>query len=263
MRATTSIRVLELHAREVLVEVAPVDAEGALPRLQDHASDRALALAGGAVASVGGQVERRVGDRLGLAGGLLGALLGGLVLDEVGVRVLAELALLALALLLEHEIRLEVHARDDLLLGLVLRALLLRPALARSGLLALGSGLFAFSGRSGLFAFGSRLVAFSGRSGLLGSGLFAFGSGLLSRSGLFALGSGLLRLALGRRRQRLRALDLGTRSAGVLLGRRGFARLAGDALLLGGVGLAFLGEHQASTSRGSGFCAACGWSGPA
>ena len=39
---------LELHAREVLVEVAAVDAEGALARLEDHARDGALALAGGA-----------------------------------------------------------------------------------------------------------------------------------------------------------------------------------------------------------------------
>ena len=38
----------------------------------------------------------------------------------------------------------------------------------------------------------------------------------------------------------------------------GLARLAGGALLLGGVGVAFLVEHQAWTSRGSGFCAACG-----
>ena len=49
---------LEADAREVLVEVAAVDRVGALARLEDHARDRALALAGGVVAGVGGELER-------------------------------------------------------------------------------------------------------------------------------------------------------------------------------------------------------------
>src|SRR3712207_1267803 len=67
---------LELDAREVLVEVAAVDAERALARAEDHARDGALALAGGAIAGVGGQVQRRVGDRRGLRRRLVGGLVG-------------------------------------------------------------------------------------------------------------------------------------------------------------------------------------------
>src|SRR5436190_1128223 len=52
----------ERGTREVGVELLAVDGVGALPRLQDHAGHGALALAGGAVTSVGGQVERSAGS---------------------------------------------------------------------------------------------------------------------------------------------------------------------------------------------------------
>ena len=80
-----------VDAREVLLERAPVDEIGARAGTQRHARDRRLALAGRAVARAGGEVDRGGGDRLGerpppssCARGLGGL---GLVLDGVGVLV--------------------------------------------------------------------------------------------------------------------------------------------------------------------------------
>jgi hypothetical protein len=251
---------LEANAREVLVEVAPVHGVGALARLEDHARDRALALAGGVVARVGRQLEGRVGH-----GCRLGALLGGLALlggGGVSLHVLAVLVVLAAlrALLLEHEVRLEVGAGNDLVLAA--GVLVLARACAGGGRF-LGGGL---AGR-GLIRCG--LVG----CGLVGCGLVALLGGrrlaeLLESLDLRARRLGVGRRLVGRRlvaRRLLRRCLLGLRLA---LGRRALARLAGGALrslVLGrlALGLLRLFGHQAFTSIGSGFCAAWGWSGPA
>src|SRR5215208_4971222 len=95
-------RALQRRAREEDVQRAAVDLVGAGAGLQDHARDGGLALAGRGVAGAGGEVDRRVGDRLGQI------VLGGLGLGvPVEVLVLAE-GLLALA----HDVDLEVHAGD-------------------------------------------------------------------------------------------------------------------------------------------------------
>ena len=84
-----------VSAREVLLERAPVDQVGAAAGTQDDAGDRGLALAGGAVAGAGGEVDGGRGDRLGedlLVGflGLLGVLHDGVLglHDRVRVDVL-------------------------------------------------------------------------------------------------------------------------------------------------------------------------------
>ncbi len=55
------------------MSVLAVDRVRAGARLEDHAGDGRLALAGRGVPSAGGKIDRRVGDRLGLLLGLLGA----------------------------------------------------------------------------------------------------------------------------------------------------------------------------------------------
>ena len=104
---------LEGEAREVLLERAPVDHVGAGAGLEDHARDGGLALAGRRVARAGGEVDRRVGDRLRL--GLVGvvALLAGLL---VALLAPARLAVVLLA----DDVDLEVGAGD---LGLDARGL--------------------------------------------------------------------------------------------------------------------------------------------
>src|SRR3954471_11105943 len=119
--------------------MAAVDLVGAVAGLEDHAGDSALALAGGRVAGVGGQVQGLAGDGLRLAG-LLGPILLGHsdgLLGGLGAGVLGALGLLAL--LLEHEVRLQVEAGDDLLFSVV--------GLAAA---ALGAGRRFLGGRRGL-----------------------------------------------------------------------------------------------------------------
>ena len=175
----------------------------------------------GATSSVG----RPVGARL-----ALGVAVAGCTLLVLGV--LGELAL-GRTLLLEHQIGLEVGARDDL--GLVGGVGLRTATSIRTRALGLLDGGFVLRGLSLRFVAG-----FVGRS--------------------FALGLGGLPGGLG---QLLHALDLGT---GVLLARavrrlvvRGARGVLGG-LLLGSLPLGLLRVfgHQASTSIGSGCCATCG-----
>src|SRR5918998_4738381 len=65
-------RALQRGTREEDVERAPVDLVGAGARLEQHAGDGRLALAGGRVAGAGGEVDRGIGDRRGqvLLGGV-------------------------------------------------------------------------------------------------------------------------------------------------------------------------------------------------
>src|SRR4051794_36805153 len=186
-------RALQGGAREVGVERLAVDRVRPVARLEDHAGDRALALAGGGVGGACGEVDRRLGDRL------VGLLLGGegglgllaLLVGQVGQRVLA----------LADDVDLEVGAGD------------LGPD-ARSGrLLVL---LVLDAGGSGL---GSRLGPGSGLGGLalgLDAGL---GSGSRDLVGDGLLG-GRLRLGLGG----LLSLSVGRRGL-LSLGRRGLLSL--------------------------------------
>ena len=97
----------------------------------------------------------------------------------------------------------------------------LRPRLLlRSGLVAVGSGLFGTLG----FAFGTGL--------LLRSGLVAVGSGLFGALG-FALGTGLLLL-------RTRLASVGSRLLGSIRRVSGLSRLAGVFRLFGGCGVRLL-----------------------
>src|SRR5215216_1235906 len=170
-------RALQCRPREEDVERAAVDLVCAGARLEDHARDGGLALAGRGVAGAGGEVDRRVGDRLGQI------VLGGLGLGvPVEVLVLAE-GLLALA----HDVDLEVHAGDlrldarglvdELLVGVLLRRCPGRGSLGdrllRRGLL--GDGLL--GGRVGLL--GGRLGLRRGRR--LGRGLDSLGLRLVRR----------------------------------------------------------------------------------
>src|SRR4051812_10757085 len=133
---------LERDAREVDVEGLAVDRIRALAWLEDHACDGALALAGGAVAGVGGELERSArGGRVFDRGGFL-ALGDSRVVVARGRRIRVWIGVLALGgpLLLEHEVRLEVRAGNDD--GLILRLLVVlaprRALAARLGLAALG-----------------------------------------------------------------------------------------------------------------------------
>ncbi len=93
------------------------------------------------------------------------------------------------------------------------------------------------------------------RSGLVGRGLLA--GGVLLRGRLRRVLRGLLGLAgAALRHQVLHALDLGADGLALasLVLRRAGLRLLGQVVALLG--------HQLGTSIGSGFCAACGWSGP-
>src|SRR4051794_15541726 len=205
-------RALQGGAREVGVERLAVDRVCPVARLEDHAGDRALALAGGGVGGAGGEVDRRLGDRL------VGLLLGGqgglgllaLLVGQVGQRVLA----------LADDVDLEVGAGD------------LGPH-ARSGrlivLLAGGSGLRAGSGL-GCLALGLDAGLGSGSRDLVGDGLL----GGRLRLGL----GGRLSLSLGRGGLLSLSHRLGGRG-GVVLDRRGgdLGRLVGLGLrrLLGSV----------------------------
>src|SRR5439155_14088629 len=152
---------LKLDAGEELVEVPAVDLVGAVARPQRHTRNGALALAGGRVACVGGEVERLARHGLGLGRLLRGpGLLLGRRLGHLGACVLAELVLLTL--LLEHQVRLEVGAGDDLLF-LFLVALLAAAPWAR----LLGGGLGSLFGLWSLFGLRSLFGLWS----LLGLGI--------------------------------------------------------------------------------------------
>ena len=203
----------------------------------------------------------------------VGALLAGLLLGVASASAYSPNSL-SWALLLEHQVGLEVHARDDLLLGLLVAALALGAAIARSLGVALGGGLAFSSGlprllggglRSGglLLGRGSSAAAgsllggglLSGR--LLGSGRLLLRSGLLSRR-LFRLG-----LAFAGAADSASAPSISGPTAALSSEGAPSPGSPGAPSSSGRVGVAFLVEHQASTSMGSGCCAACGWSGPA
>src|SRR5688500_15523063 len=78
---------LQGGTREVGVQLAAVDRVRAAAGSQDDARDGGLALAGGAVARVGAEVDGRLGDRPVLDGGVVGAV------GPPGLAVLAVLAL--------------------------------------------------------------------------------------------------------------------------------------------------------------------------
>jgi hypothetical protein len=224
---------LQGGAWEEVFERAAVDHVRARARLEDHACDGGLALAGGPVAGVGRQLLGR--ERRGRGAGLLGGGRLGAFLLFLGIGGVVELTI-GRARLLHGQDRLEVLARDYVGLLLLLRAV--RPARAGRSLgltlsrsLGFGGRLsFGLWGRCGFLSGGGRLFLRGGRL-LLSSGL------LLFRGGLLLLGCSLLgRLGLGLR---------------LLLGDR--VLLLGSQLVVPVV----LG-HQASTSIGCGFCAACG-----
>src|SRR5438105_6674922 len=261
-------RLLERRAREVILQRAAVDHVGPAAGTQDHARDRGLALAGGLVAGVRREVQRRAGrrrlprllalGRLGLRGLGLGdrgsTLLAG---RPVAIGVLVALALRAF--LGEHEVGLEVGAGDHLVLLLLLAApaALTVGTLGRGGLaLRLGCGFGIALG----FAFG--LAPEFG----FGCG-FGLAPGFAFRGGLHIAGPALVRgVGIGRRLRRrlgvlhLLGIDVPGRALvrGVGLGRVGLGRVA----LFGSV-RALVVDHRASTSMGCGCWAACGWSAPA
>src|SRR2546429_2359622 len=238
--------VLKRRARKVVLQRAAVDAVGPVAGAQDHPRDRALALAGCLIARVGGQVENRA--RLGPlrrlptrrlplllgrpSGHRLGLRLG---LDGVGREPRGELVdATRRALLLEHEVGRPVLAGDDLLLAV------LRLASAPAAFAALALARLRFRRVGDLL----RLVLGGGEILVAARGLLGFALGRRVRGLLLlcpALGVG--RLAGFRRRGALRLLG-------------------GGAFVLRRVGALVLG-HRASTSIDCGFCAACGWSGPA
>src|SRR4051812_44705915 len=137
---------LQRGAREEVLERAAVDLVHARARLEDHAGDGGLALAGGLVARVGGQFHRGAGRRRGRhLGGLGRGPLGRrrlLAVVGVGAGGVVELALRRRLLLLGKD-RLEVLARDHVALGLLdvartaLRRLAARTARVLGGLLEL------------------------------------------------------------------------------------------------------------------------------
>src|SRR4051794_30214420 len=200
-------RALQRRAREEVVQRLAVDRVRAGARLEDHAGDSGLALAGRAVPRARGEVDRRGRDRRVLDRVLVGL---GRGLVVVAVLVVGR----ALIVALEHEVDLEVGAGDRRLLARRLLDVLVLDVLDLA--LRLCGGC-----RSG---FGDRLR----RSGSL------LGLRLLGGSGLLGL-----RL-LGCRRLLDRCL------LGLLL-----------VVARGVVG------HQDFVSIGCGFCATCGWSGPA
>src|SRR3954470_12453380 len=186
---------LELHAREDVVQRAAVDAVGAVARLEDHTGDGVLALSGGLVTGVLGQVERLAGQRL------VVLVLGVVALGQralLGLELHAGQGLLGLAagaLLLEHQVGLQVGAGDDVLVG--------------GGRCAGGppGGRLCLGGRRLL----GRLLVGAALGGLArGLGglvvvvvLLGVGLGRVVLGGL-RLGLGLLRLGLGIRRSGLR-----------------------------------------------------------
>src|SRR5207247_4599520 len=114
-------RALQGGAREEGVERLAVDGVLAGAGLERDSRDSGLALAGGAVARAGGEVDRRVGDRLGqLLLGLRGALGGLLVVLVLAVARAGTQRLLALP----DDVDLEVHAGDRRLLTRRLLAVL-------------------------------------------------------------------------------------------------------------------------------------------
>src|SRR5262249_15075717 len=121
---------------EELVELAAVDGELAVARQQDHAGDRALALAGGEEAGAALHLRRSaVGDdRVALGGGQFGLATSFLLFFGFEAGALLGRQLRALGL---DRDRLQVGAGDDVffVLFLGLRALL------ALGLLGLGGGL--------------------------------------------------------------------------------------------------------------------------
>src|SRR3954447_4918291 len=131
---------LQGRAREELVERLAVDRVGAGARLEDHASDRGLALARGAVARAGGKVDGRGGDRRVLDEILVDRLARALLV--VGVLVVLRAALLGT---LEDQVDLQVGPGDrrldarGLLDELVLDVLDVGGGLLGAGLL--GGGL--------------------------------------------------------------------------------------------------------------------------
>src|SRR3954471_14427570 len=147
---------LQRGAREEVVHRLSVDRVGAVARLEDHAGDRRLALAGGGVAGGCAEVDGGLGDRL--LAGLLGGLAGCGVLLLAPLRALAAERVLALA----DDVDLEVGAGD---LG----------AHARGGLLVLvlldvgrGLGRGCFSGGRLVSLRGGRFGSLFGGRRLLG-----------------------------------------------------------------------------------------------
>src|SRR5919201_3704525 len=150
---------LQGRAREERLEAAAVDDVRAVAWLEDHARDGGLALAGRAVAGVGGEVDRDGGDRLVVGHDVL-CLLG----QRLGLLVLVVRALAVLGAL-HDDVDLEVGAGDlgldagSGLLLVLLVVLLVVPgrgdrllggrrglggkAFLRGGLLLAGGGLLA------------------------------------------------------------------------------------------------------------------------
>src|SRR4051794_27618198 len=142
---------LQAEPREERVELAAVDGVGAVAGLEDHAGNRGLALAGGRVAGVRGQVEHlalglrggsAVALDLALGGGLGRAVVARAVLGDgpsvVGLRVGAELVgRLLPGLALQDQVGLQVRAGHDV--GLVRRGLLTARLLLRARLGALAA----------------------------------------------------------------------------------------------------------------------------
>src|SRR4051794_3926182 len=153
---------LQRGAREEVVHRLAVDRVGAVARLEDHAGDRRLALAGGGVAGGCAEVDGGLGDRL--VAGLLGALAGSAVFVLAPLGALATERVLALA----DDVDLEVGAGD---LGAHARGGRLVLVLLDVGLGHGGGGFF--SGGRLISLNGGRfrgLSLFSGRRlfGLLG-----------------------------------------------------------------------------------------------
>src|SRR5579884_1096248 len=214
---------LERLAWEELLERLAVDRVGAGARLEDHAGDRGLALAGGGVAGSRGEVDGRVSDRhLGVIGLLLLARRG-----RLGVRFGGGLGLgVEEVLALGDDVGNEVGAGD---LGLRARGGLLFELFLRTG----GHGL----GGGGLLGRGGGLLGRGG--GLLGrgGGLLGRGGGLLGRGGGL-LGRGLVGRGLVGRGGRLVGARLGGHAGSFdAVGSVG-ARLGGHAGRLGGLAAA-------------------------
>src|SRR3954451_20428140 len=241
-----SHRLLEGGAREEVLERAAVHLVLAGAGLEDHARDGGLALAGGLVTRVGRELLGRARGGLRLGRSLHLSLC--LSLSNLGFRICAggviKLVVGSRWLLLGQD-RLEVLAGDHLALGLLHAALAALGRLAARAARLLGGLLEGVGQVLAVLALDLERV----RLELLG--------GLLAQ--------GVIHARRGRLAARLRRghVDLGRLflEPGGLLGRH-LLRLGSLVLaVLGGVAPLFL--DQAFTSIGCGFCAACGWSGPA
>src|SRR4051794_36523172 len=253
---------LQAVAREVLLERLAVDRVDAGARLQDHAGDCRLALAGRRVAGVGGELERAGhGRRVGLGRGGFGVTAVVALLADGVTRVVV---VVAGCRSVEHEVGLEVSAGDDV--GLVLAALgLARPRRAlldRFGLrdvVGLGRNVCRAIGGWDVLRDLWRLFGSLGRGRLLGrlGGRRLFGS--LGGRRLFGrLAQRLVRSCTGifgglALRDAGRLVGGGRRLDVVLVGSRRLVRRLVRGLVL----------NQVLISKVSGFCAVCGWSGPA